>query len=124
MREIRPLESAFAARLALSLAFLHALAALCAASSRPVDDPVKAIRAVLERQEADWNRGDLDAFLTGYWNSPKVVFQSGGDRFDGWEAMRDRYRKRYRSEGKSMGRVAFSGIEIEQLGPEAALVRG
>ena len=88
------------------------------------DEPVEAIRAVLARQEADWNKGDLDAFLTGYWKSPKVVFQSGGDRHDGWDAMAERYRKRYKAEGKAMGKVAFSRIEIELLGPEAALVRG
>jgi ketosteroid isomerase-like protein len=88
------------------------------------DEATAAIRAVLERQEADWNKGDLDAFLTGYWNSPRVVFQSGGDRYDGWGAMRERYRRRYKAEGKAMGRVSFSRIDIEPLGPEAALVRG
>lgn len=87
-------------------------------------DPVAAIRAALKRQEADWNKGDLEAFLTGYWNSPRVVFQSGGDRYDGWEAMRERYRERYKGEGKAMGRVAFSRIDIEPLGPAAALARG
>ena len=73
---------------------------------------------------ADWNKGDLEAFLGGYWNSPKVVFQSGGQRYDGWEAMRDRYRRRYQAEGKAMGRLAFSSLEIEPLGPEAVMVRG
>jgi len=38
--------------------------------------------------------------------------------------MRERYRKRYKAEGKAMGRVAFSRIDIEPLGPGAALVRG
>jgi beta-aspartyl-peptidase (threonine type) len=73
---------------------------------------------------ADWNKGDLDAFLGGYWNSPKVVFQSGGNRFDGWEALRQRYRRRYREEGRAMGQLEFSGLEIERLGAEAALARG
>jgi ketosteroid isomerase-like protein len=85
---------------------------------------VRAVRKVLDRQVADWNKGDLDAFLSGYWNSPKVVFQSGGQRYDGWEAMRDRYRRRYQAEGKAMGRLAFSALEIEPLGPEASMVRG
>jgi beta-aspartyl-peptidase (threonine type) len=88
------------------------------------EDPVQAIRTVLEQQQADWNKGDLDGFLSGYWKSPKVVFQSGGNRYDGWEAMRDRYHKRYKAEGKAMGQVAFSGIEIEPLGAQSALVRG
>jgi uncharacterized protein (TIGR02246 family) len=108
----------------LTSALFFAFAMAIPAESGPGEDPVKSIRSVLERQEADWNKGDLDAFLTGYWDSPKVVFQSGGDRYDGWEAMRDRYRKRYKSEGKAMGQVAFSRIEIELLGPESALVRG
>jgi beta-aspartyl-peptidase (threonine type) len=88
------------------------------------DDAIAAVRAVLDRQVADWNRGDLDGFLDGYWNSPKVVFQSGGQRFDGWEAMRDRYRRRYQAEGCAMGRLVFSGLDIEPLGPEAVLARG
>lgn len=85
---------------------------------------VQAVRAVLERQVVDWNRGDLDGFLAGYWKSPKVVFQSGGQRYDGWEAMRDRYRRRYQAEGRAMGKLTFTGLEIEPLGPESALARG
>jgi ketosteroid isomerase-like protein len=88
------------------------------------EDSIRAVRAVLDRQVADWNIGDLDAFLTGYWNSPKVVFQSGGQRHVGWSAMRDRYRRRYQAEGKAMGRLAFSELEIEQLGPDSMLARG
>jgi beta-aspartyl-peptidase (threonine type) len=90
----------------------------------PRDATIAAIRAVLERQQADWNKGDLETFLNGYWHSPRLVFQSGGDRHDGWEAMRGRYLKRYKSEGRAMGQVAFSNIEIEPLGPESAFVRG
>lgn len=83
-----------------------------------------AITKVLDGQTAAWNRGDLDGFLAGYWNSPKVVFQSGGARHDGFAAMRDRYRQRYQADGKSMGRVAFSDVEVEPLAADAALVRG
>ena len=82
------------------------------------------VRAVLNQQVADWNKGDLDGFLTGYWNSPKVVFMSGGQRFDGYEAMRDRYRRRYKAEGKAMGQLAFSELDVESLGPESVLARG
>ena len=88
------------------------------------EDSVRAVRAVLDRQVADWNKGDLDAFLTGYWNSPKVVFQSGGQRHVGWSAMRERYRRRYQGEGKAMGQLEFSGLEIEPLGPDSILRAG
>jgi beta-aspartyl-peptidase (threonine type) len=85
---------------------------------------VQAVRAVLDQQVRDWNKGNLDGFLTGYWNSPKVVFMSGGNRFDGFEAMRDRYRRRYKAEGKAMGELAFAELDVEPLGPESALARG
>ena len=87
-------------------------------------ESVHAVRAVLDRQVADWNKGDLEAFLTGYWNSPKVVFQSGGQRHVGWSAMRDRYRRRYQAEGKAMGQLEFSALEIEPLCNGAILARG
>jgi ketosteroid isomerase-like protein len=101
--------------------------AVAGARGRAADgsvDAVAAVDAVLKRQVADWNRGDLDGFLKGYWQSPKVVFQSGGQRFDGWDAMRDRYRRRYQAEGRAMGQLEFSGLEIEPLGADAALARG
>ena len=88
------------------------------------EDVRGAVRTVLERQVVDWNKGDLDGFLGGYWKSSKVVFQSGGRRYDGWEAMRDRYRRRYQAEGRAMGRLEFSSLEIEPLGPESVLARG
>jgi ketosteroid isomerase-like protein len=88
------------------------------------DAAVREVRAVLDQQVADWNKGDLDGFLTGYWNSPKVVFMSGGQRFDGYEAMRDRYRRRYKADGKAMGQLAFSELDVESLGPESVLARG
>jgi beta-aspartyl-peptidase (threonine type) len=38
--------------------------------------------------------------------------------------MRERYRKRYKAEGKAMGRLSFAGVEIEMLSADAAFVRG
>ena len=35
------------------------------------------VRAVLDKQVEAWNRGDLEGFMAGYWNSPDLVFQSG-----------------------------------------------
>ncbi len=91
----------------------------------PATDPAESpIRKVLDDQARAWNRGDLDTFLDGYWRSPRVVFQSGGTRHDGFDAMRDRYRKSYQADGKAMGQLTFSGLEVERLGPDAAFVRG
>jgi beta-aspartyl-peptidase (threonine type) len=108
----------------LALAIAGLATAAWASASGESDDAAKAVRGVLDRQVIDWNKGDLDGFLDGYWKSPKVVFQSGGQRFDGWDAMRERYRARYQGTGRAMGRLQFSALEIESLGPESALARG
>ena len=94
------------------------------AESGQGNDSVRDTRLLLDRQAADWNKGDLDGFLAGYWNSPKVVFQSGGHRSDGWQAMRDRYRRRYQAEGRAMGQLTFSSVEIEPLCPDVVMARG
>ena len=38
--------------------------------------------------------------------------------------MSDRYQKRYQADGKEMGRLTFSDLEVQVLGPDAAMVRG
>ena len=37
------------------------------------------IRAVLDKQVADWNRGDMEAFASGYKNSPDILFLQDTD---------------------------------------------
>jgi ketosteroid isomerase-like protein len=82
------------------------------------------VRLVWTAQVEAWNRGDLDAFMAGYWKSPDLVFFSNGTETRGWQATLDRYRARYRAEGKQMGTLDFPQLEILALGPEAAMARG
>lgn len=83
-----------------------------------------AITSVLSAQQDAWNRHDLDAFMTGYWNSPELTFFSGAKEQHGWQATLDRYRATYTSPGHEMGKLEFSDLRIEILGTDAAFVRG
>jgi uncharacterized protein (TIGR02246 family) len=84
----------------------------------------RAVRQVLERQQEAWNHHDLESFMSGYWNSPELTFFSGAKISSGWQATIERYRKTYQSEGREMGKLEFSGLNIEVLAADAALVRG
>jgi ketosteroid isomerase-like protein len=96
-----------------------------ARQKRPADPkPVQDIRQVLARQVAAWNHRDLEGFMKGYWRSPELTFYSGGTTVSGWEETLERYRNRYQSAGKEMGKLEFSDLKIELLGPSAAFVRG
>jgi len=82
-----------------------------------------AILEVLKNQQANWNKGDVDAFLEGYWHSPELTFCGTGGIARGWDAVRARYEKNY-ADREAMGRLEFSALEFRFLEPDAALVLG
>jgi beta-aspartyl-peptidase (threonine type) len=86
--------------------------------------PTEEIRQVIVKQQDAWNRGDLEAFMAGYWNSAELTFFSGARESKGWQAALDRYKKSYQSAGHKMGKLEFSDLRVEMLAPEAAFVRG
>ena len=83
-----------------------------------------AITNVLQEQTNAWNRQDLEGFMAGYWNSPDLTFFSGAHESKGWQAALDRYKKTYQGAGHEMGKLEFSNLRIEMLGPDSAFVRG
>lgn len=87
-------------------------------------DEKSAVEHVLRTQVEAWNRHDLDGFMAGYWNSPDLTFFSDAKQSSGWQATIERYRARYTSPGHEMGKLDFSELRIETLGPDAAFVRG
>ena len=96
--------------------------AASAPQSQPAADEA-AIRVLLKKQAADWNRGDVRAFMQGYWNSPHTEFVGSDGILRGWQTVMARYRKTY-PDRTAMGRLTFSELEVSLLGPEAALVVG
>jgi ketosteroid isomerase-like protein len=84
----------------------------------------KAIYNVLVDQLDAWNKGDLKGFMAGYHKSPDVTFYSGGNVVKGWDAMLERYQKKYQGEGKEMGKLTFRDVEIDVLSGDNAMVRG
>src|SRR5260370_7422292 len=82
----------------------------------------QAIRAVLDKQVVDWNRGDLEAFATGYKNSPDILFM-GSKISRGYEQMLDTYRNGYSTKEK-MGTLSFTALEVQPLDERFPTVTG
>ncbi len=82
------------------------------------------IRAVLTAQQDAWNKGDLDGFMAGYWESEGLRFASGDTVTTGFKATKERYHKRYKADGKEMGKLTFSDVTVELVTAEYAVVRG
>lgn len=89
----------------------------------PAAGPEAAVGATLDQQVAAWNRGDVDAFMQGYWKSSRTTFAGSQGVVRGWQAVLERYRREYPNR-EAMGRLTFSGLEITVLSPQAALVVG
>lgn len=118
-------------RTLLATAGIVLLAVCFAALQRPLfgkpadvhDADRAAIKAVLQAQQAAWNRGDVDAFLVGYWQSPELTFSGSNGVSRGWDGVLARYKKNY-PDRAAMGELDFSDLEFRFLGSGAALVLG
>jgi len=91
--------------------------------SRRQEADRRAIRGVLEAQQAAWNEGDVAGFMRGYWRSPELTFAGSSGFTRGWDAVLARYKTSYQDRGR-MGRLDFSDLEFRSLGPDGALVLG
>lgn len=79
----------------------------------------QAIRDVIARMEAAWNRGDFRGYMQGFAN-PDVVFVSRGEFQKDWQGTLDHYVRDYGSSAQTRGTLHFFDIKIEMLGPDAA----
>jgi ketosteroid isomerase-like protein len=95
---------------------------LSAASEERESDRA-AIKKILEAQQNNWNQGNVNDFLEGYWRSPDLTFSGSGGIARGWDGVLARYKKNY-PDRASMGQLDFSGLEFHFLGNDAALVLG
>ncbi len=95
---------------------------LVLASAAPMSAQVDAIRAVMDKSAADWNRGDLDTFATAYKNSPDILFISR-QISKGYAGMLASYHSAYGTPEK-MGRLSFSEMEVQPLDAHFATLTG
>ena len=96
----------------------------CATSRGFAPSDRTAIAAVLEKQEAAWNRGDLSAYMDGYAREDTLVFTSGGKIRRGWTETYQKYKARYGSDPTTMGTLAFEILGVQTLGADGAVVLG
>ena len=110
---------AFSVVLALS-AVSGTVAAMPASESASRD----AIIKVIDMQKNAWNSGDLDTFLTGYYESPDTSYTSGGQEYWGYDALRQKYTKSYGTSRDTMGTLEFSELKVIDVGKYSAYCVG
>jgi ketosteroid isomerase-like protein len=97
--------------------------AACQSLAQQAGSDEQLIRQILQVQENAWNRGDIPAFMEGYWKSDSLLFTGASGPTKGWQATLDNYRKRYDSPEK-MGKLQFSLLQLTPLGNTHYMVVG
>lgn len=79
----------------------------------PADD-VAQIRNVLAQQAERWNDGDIEGYMTGYWNNDSLLFIGRGGPGYGYNNTLERYKKGYPDKA-TMGHLDFDNLSLNRL---------
>jgi uncharacterized protein (TIGR02246 family) len=92
-------------------------------SSSPSDRAALTRQMVdqLKRAAADWNRGDLEGFLSDYAPESTTTFVDGRRAQHGFDFIRKNYAPRF-APGARRDSLHFEEIEVRPLSPTLALV--
>jgi ketosteroid isomerase-like protein len=83
----------------------------------------RCIRQILIRQEAAWNKGDLKAFMKGYWESDSMLFMGKKGPTYGYQATLNNYLKSY-PDTSHMGHFNSQIVQVKKLSPRYYMVIG
>jgi len=83
----------------------------------------QAIRETMHTQEEAWNRGDLNKFMAGYWNSPDLLFVGSKGVTNGWKPTLENYQKSYPNK-EAMGILTFQILKVDITGKDTAWLVG
>ena len=83
----------------------------------------KEVRDVLAKQNAAWNRGDVEAFMVGYWENDSLMFIGKSGVTYGYKNTLSNYKKNY-PDTTTMGKLTFTLIKVKQLSTEYFHVTG
>ena len=83
----------------------------------------KAISRILDEQTKNWNNGNIDKFVKGYWHHDSLMFIGQNGITYGFRNILNNYKANY-SDTAKMGKLAFEIVKVQKLSPEYCFVVG
>jgi hypothetical protein len=74
----------------------------------------REVRALLDFQIQEWNKGNIPAFMESYWKSDSLMFIGKSGVTYGWQKTLDNYKKNYPDKA-AMGKLKFDLLQVKQL---------
>lgn len=104
--------------------YLLAFALLLALGTRAqTTQDRQTILGILDRQTRDWNAGNVEGFMRGYWNSDSLLYIGKSGVRTGYQTTLANYKKNY-PDRASMGTLTFDILKVEFPAPGVAFVVG
>ncbi|HSU50145.1 MAG TPA: DUF4440 domain-containing protein [Segetibacter sp.] len=83
----------------------------------------QAIRRVIEKQSEGWNKGNIEEYMKGYWESDSLIFVGKSGVTYGYKNTLDHYRKAY-PDKSSMGLLQLDLLRFKRLSSNYYYVTG
>jgi hypothetical protein len=83
----------------------------------------QAIRKILGEQTMEWNNGNLEKFMSGYWQNDSLVFIGKKGPVYGFNSALNNYKKSY-PDTSAMGKLHFEIVSVTRLSNEYYFVIG
>lgn len=81
------------------------------------------IRHAMNEQLRAWNAGDIEGFMSTYWNDDSLMFIGKSGVTYGWQPTLENYKKGY-PDTAAMGKLGFTLLQVRPLAPEYYFVVG
>ncbi len=81
------------------------------------------IRSILADQTVQWNKGNIEAFMQGYWKSDSLLFVGKTGPKYGFKTTLENYKKNY-PDAATMGKLDFDILKVQKLSPDYYFVLG
>lgn len=81
------------------------------------------IRTMLAAQVTEWNKGNIEGYMKGYWENDSLLFIGKNGPTYGYVPTIERYKKSY-PDASHMGTLTSTIISMEKLSPDYYFVVG
>ncbi|MES2330949.1 MAG: nuclear transport factor 2 family protein [Bacteroidota bacterium] len=102
---------------------LFSLSAILSLNLNAQNKDEQTIRSILADQTIQWNKGNIDAFMQGYWKSDSLLFVGKSGPKYGFQNTLESYKKGY-PDAAAMGKLSFDILKVQKLSSDCYFVLG
>lgn len=83
----------------------------------------QAIRTMLAKQVTEWNKGNIEGYMKGYWEDDSLLFIGKNGPTYGYTPTLNRYKKSY-PDAEKMGKLTSTIVSLSKLSDKYYFVVG